>query len=56
MDPITAALTLANTIAEIWKLHLEALPLAQRAELATMAHEDLKAWRMIFEWVRKGTT
>jgi hypothetical protein len=49
MDPITAALILANTIAEMWKAHLASLPPAQQAEAALWVHEDLKAWREFFE-------
>lgn len=49
MDPLTAALNLANTIAELWRMHLESLPEEQRRELAKQAHEDLQAWRKFFE-------
>jgi hypothetical protein len=49
MDPLTAALTLANTIAEIVKLSIEAMPADTRAEYARMQVEDLKAWRAFLE-------
>lgn len=45
MDPLTAALQLANTIAEIVKLAIESQPPEVRAELARMQLDDLKAWR-----------
>lgn len=49
MDPLTAALTLANTIAEIVKLAIEGQPVEVRAELWRLYLEDLKAWRAFLE-------
>jgi hypothetical protein len=49
MDPLTAALVLANTIAEIVKSAIESQPPEVRAELARMQLEDVKAWRAFFE-------
>lgn len=49
MDPITAALTLANTIAEIIKLSIESQPPDVRAEFARQQAEDLKRWREVME-------
>lgn len=47
MDPLTAALQLANTIADIVKLSIESQPPEVRAEFAKMQLEDLKAWRQL---------
>lgn len=44
MDPLTAALQLANTIAQIVKLTIEAQPPEVRAEYAKLQLEDLKRW------------
>jgi hypothetical protein len=49
VDPLTAALQLANTIAEIVKLAIEAQPPEVRAEFARIQLEDLKAWRAFLE-------
>lgn len=49
MDPLTAALQLANTVAEIIKLGIEAQPIDVRAEYARIQLEDLKAWRVFLE-------
>lgn len=49
MDPITAALNLANTIAEIVKLSIESQPPEVRAEFARMQMEDMKRWREFLE-------
>jgi hypothetical protein len=49
VDPLTAALVLANTIAEIVKLAIEAQPPEVRAEFARIQLEDLKAWRAFLE-------
>ena len=49
MDPITAALTLANTIAEIVKLAIEAQPPDVRAEYAKRQLEDFQQWRAFLE-------
>lgn len=46
MDPLTAALQLATTIAEIVKLTIEAQPMEVRAEYAKQALADFKAWRL----------
>lgn len=53
MDPITAALQLANTIAEIIKLAIEAMPPETRAEYAKLQLEDLKQWREFLDKVTK---
>lgn len=45
MDPITAALVLANTIAEIVKVAIESQPPDVRAEYAKMQLEDYKRFR-----------
>jgi hypothetical protein len=45
MDPLTAALQLARTIAEIIKLVIESQPADVRAEFARIHLEDLKRWR-----------
>lgn len=51
MDPLTAALQLANTIAQIVLLSIEAQPPDVRAEYARLQLEDLKAWRAFLERV-----
>lgn len=45
MDPLTAALILANTIAELIKLSIESQPAEVRAEFAKMQLEDFRKWR-----------
>lgn len=45
MDPLTQALQLANTIAQIWLLAMESQPPDVRADFARMQFEDWKAWR-----------
>lgn len=45
MDPLTAALQLANTIAEIVKLAMESQPPEVRAEMWRQHLEDAKAFR-----------
>jgi hypothetical protein len=45
MDPLTAVLQLANTIAEIVKLAMEGQPPDVRAELWRQHLEDENAWR-----------
>lgn len=49
MDPLTAALNLANTIAEIIKLAIESQPPEVRAEFARQQAQDLMAWRKFLE-------
>jgi hypothetical protein len=49
MDPLSAALVLANTIAEIVKLAIESQPAEVRAEFARLQLEDLKAWRAFLQ-------
>jgi hypothetical protein len=49
MDPLTAALQLANTIAEIVRLAIEAQPPEVRAELAKLHLEQLRAWLTFLE-------
>ncbi len=49
MDPITAALVLANTIAEIIKLAIEATPIEIRAQFAREQLEGLKQLRALLE-------
>lgn len=57
MDPITAALVLANTIAEIVKLSIEAQPPAVRAEYAKIQLEDFQKWRdFLQQLIPKGNT
>lgn len=53
MDPLTAALQLANTIAEIVKLSIEAQPPEVRAEFAKMQLEDFKRWRDFLDKFKK---
>jgi hypothetical protein len=53
MDPVTAALQLANTIASIVKLSIESQPPEVRAEYAKMQLEDLKKWREFVETIQK---
>lgn len=45
MDPLTAALILANTIAELIKLAIESQPIETRADFARLQLEDYKKWR-----------
>lgn len=45
MDPLTAALTLANTMLELAKLVIESQPPEVRVELWRFYLEDLKEWR-----------
>lgn len=52
MDPITAALILANTIAEIIKLAIEAQPLEVRAEYARVQLAEFEKWRTFLERFR----
>ena len=49
MDPLTAALVLANTIAEIVKLAIEAQPPEVRAAFAQQQLEDFQKWRAFLE-------
>ena len=49
MDPLTAALILANTVAEIVKLAMEGQPPEVRAEFARMHLEDMHKWRAFVE-------
>lgn len=49
MDPVTAALQLATTIAEIIKLAIESQPPDVRAEYARQQLEDAKIWRALLE-------
>lgn len=52
MDPLTAALQLANTIAEIVKLTIEATPLETRATFATAQLEQLNKWHAFIDRLR----
>ncbi len=45
MDPLTAALQLANTVAQIILLSIESQPADVRAEYARLRLDDIKAWR-----------
>lgn len=56
MDPLTAALVLANTVAEIVKLAIESQPPEVRAEFAKMHLEDMKKWREFVERFTKRET
>lgn len=49
MGPLTAALQLANTIAEIVKLTIESQPPEVRAEYARMQLERLQKWHEFLE-------
>lgn len=49
MDPLTAALELAKTIAEIVKLTIESQPPDVRAEIWRLYLEDMKAWRAFWQ-------
>jgi hypothetical protein len=56
MDPLTAALQLANTIAEIVKLTIEAQPPEVRAAYAKAQLEDFQKWRdFLSRLAPKGT-
>jgi hypothetical protein len=44
-DPLTLSLTLANTIAEVYKLQLESMDPVTRAEFVRLQFEDMKEWR-----------
>ncbi len=56
MEPLTAALMLANTIAEIVKLTIEAQPPEVRAKYAEIQLADLLKWRAFLERLApKGT-
>lgn len=52
MDPLTAALELANTIARIFEKAIDSQPPDVRAELWRMYLEDVKAWRAFFDSLR----
>ncbi len=52
MDPLTAALQLANTIAEIVKLAIESQPADVRAELARLHLEEFRRWQTFLERLR----
>lgn len=45
IDPLTAALVLANTVAEIIKMMIEAQSPETRAKFAEMQMQDLQKWR-----------
>lgn len=53
VDPLTAGLNLANTIAEIVKISIESQPEEVRAEYAKMQLEDFKKWRDFLDDVFK---
>lgn len=48
MDPLTQILAIIQTIAETYKIWLEALPPDKRAQVAAQQADDLKAWRDFF--------
>jgi hypothetical protein len=54
MDPLTAALLLANTIAEIVKLLIESQPLDVREDYARKQWEVLKPFWEQIERLTKG--
>ena len=54
MDPLTAALNLCNTIADIVKLELESATPDVRAERARIHLEELQHWRAFLEQLRGG--
>jgi hypothetical protein len=49
MDPLTAALQLANTIAQIVLLSIQAQPPEVRAEYAKAQLEDFRHWRTFLD-------
>lgn len=49
MDPLTAALQLANTIAKIALAQLETATPEQRRELLQMFIDDAKRWRGLID-------
>ncbi len=49
MDPLTAALTLANTIAQIVLLSIQSQPPEVRAEYAKIQLENLQQWRAFLD-------
>ena len=49
MDPLTAALLLANTIAKIVLLSIESQPPEVRAEFARLHLEQLQQWLKFLE-------
>ena len=49
MDPLTQILAIIQTIAETYKIWLEALPPEKRAEVAAAQADDLKQWREFFK-------
>jgi len=57
MDPLTAALNLATTVAQIVKLVIESQPPEVRAEFARIHLEDLKHWREVIDkLVKRGSS
>lgn len=49
MDPVTQALTLAATIAQIILTSIQAMPPDQRAEFARLQLEDLRRWHDLID-------
>ena len=52
MDPITAALQLANTIAQIWLLTLQSMPPEQRAAQVEMSVKNMQMWQRLFAGIK----
>jgi hypothetical protein len=48
MDPVTAALNLINTIAQIYLTTLSSMDAATREQYSKMALEDMQRWRDLF--------
>lgn len=48
MDPVTAALNLINTIAQIYLTTLSGMDAATREQYSKMALEDMQRWREMF--------
>ncbi len=52
MDPLTAALQLANTIAQIVLLAIQSQPPEVRAAYAVTQLEDFKQWRALLDTLK----
>jgi hypothetical protein len=48
MDPVTAALNLINTIAQIYLTTLSGMDAATREQYSKMALDDMQKWREMF--------
>lgn len=54
MDPLTAALNLANTVASIVSKFLDGATPDQKAQLIQFWIDDQKWWRNLFDQLPKG--